>query len=988
MGPGAKGSVIITKSAVLCAVVTFGLCSSTEAAKNRITGISTTCAEAGSPVTLTGKGLKPGKVQVAVGDSLAEIKFIDKKSLTFALPMDAAGGSNVVRLLTIKGREKGRVLFQVGQCTGSEPVGFLLPGKAKAPALGATFDLPAVPVVAGQIADGLILSRLDVHLAPGATVGQINAALQLVNGRIVTMLRDFPGMTIAIPPQPDAEALQIVADILNAAPGISLASLAYEPTPDVLPPDAGGDPGLEQLLAFLPTRFPAAWNAASLATNDCASRKVIVLVPDHFRVPRTDGYTNFTPAEIPFFTLDNPATNTNAVTHGYDVITTMAGRFDGKNPTGANPFPECLDILAVQVAGISLEQSMINQRLSFPVTGKFIYSSSLGRAFTCISTNCANTINKLHVLGLGFSTSDWKAMTASRWDDFFAAQAAGNERGDFLTMVYPGNGVSRFTGQVGAATFPDPSLGFVSDTNLWDATVDGFPSLTVTNNNLTIFAAYLRVRGTDMLGPEDNVLIVGSTFNGLKFDDLGESVFSDSDPDVKAVGENVFMLDGTFQNGTSFAAPQVAGLASYLWLLSPELRNNRPSQITRRAILENARDAALTTGIIDAYATILSLDQAVLPTPASAPVRLAILDVMFDDNKFDETDLEAFVAAFTNSMAGTKMDYSRHDLNGDGFTGGMSTERFDLDRQGSTQFGATLYTIVTQTIEAQTVAFSEKALTDLQILCYCAYSDLYTGTAANREALLTGLCGGIQVSVLPAQATLAPTATQQFAATVTDTSDPRVTWTLPSGGGTIDTNGLFTAGTTAGAFPVRATSVADITQFGEAQVTIVVSNSPLRIKFAETTAGFITTNEDFSIPPTLPFQRSLSSDGNSIDYTMDVTGNNITFDVSATTVEFRGVRVLISAVFDVTVPTTVTVTVNPNWETCGGPGSGVLITADAAGADAAYGINCPNEIPGLITQASTDVPGPSTVNMSIDMGVSGTAGGNGNAVTFNFSPTP
>src|SRR5258708_36110192 len=37
--------------------------------------------------------------------------------------------------------------------------------------------------------------------------------------------------------------------------------------------------------------------------------------------------------------------------------------------------------------------------------------------------------------------------------------------------------------------------------------------------------------------------------------------------------------------------------------------------------------------VIDAYATILSLDQATLPTTNSAPVRLAILDANNDGNR-------------------------------------------------------------------------------------------------------------------------------------------------------------------------------------------------------------------------------------------------------------------------------------------------------------------------------------------------------------------
>jgi hypothetical protein len=56
-------------------------------------------------------------------------------------------------------------------------------------------------------------------------------------------------------------------------------------------------------------------------------------------------------------------------------------------------------------------------------------------------------------------------------------------------------------------------------------------------------------------------------------------------------------------------------------------------------------------------------------------------------------------------------------------------------------------------------------------------------------------------------------------ATVTNfITDGSVTWTAT--GGTIDPNGLYTAGTTAGTFTVTATSVEDRTQSASATVTI------------------------------------------------------------------------------------------------------------------------------------------------------------------------
>jgi hypothetical protein len=83
----------------------------------------------------------------------------------------------------------------------------------------------------------------------------------------------------------------------------------------------------------------------------------------------------------------------------------------------------------------------------------------------------------------------------------------------------------------------------------------------------------------------------------------------------------------------------------------------------------------------------------------------------------------------------------------------------------------------------------------------------------------------VTVSVSPTSVTLNTGATQQFTATVTGTSDTRVTWSVPGGAanGTIDASGLYTAPATApnpATVSVVATSVADSTKSASASVTI------------------------------------------------------------------------------------------------------------------------------------------------------------------------
>jgi hypothetical protein len=278
---------------------------------------------------------------------------------------------------------------------------------------------------------------------------------------------------------------------------------------------------------------------------------------------------------------------------------------------------------------------------------------------------------------------------------------------------------------------------------------------------------------------------------------------------------------------------------------------------TVRAIRANAR-----TGIIDAYATILSLDAAAVPDAANAPIRKAILDVN-DDGRFDHVDLAEFVARYFDGTTGELLEpssasHGRFDLNGDGFTGGSRTDRFDLDRVGSTQFGATSYGVVTQTIEGAAVTFTETSLTDLHVLCYYAYSSLYEGDVTERRELLAGKCSDVTVTVVPAAVTLSPGEFQQFTAIVTGAAISDVVWTGAS------PTGVFTAGNTPGTFTVRATSIADPSTFDEATVTVVA-----QVPEVPVLAGHVT------------FRHEL----NRVNFTQNTF---VTFDVRGQGVQFSG----------------------------------------------------------------------------------------------------
>jgi hypothetical protein len=654
------------------------------------------------------------------------------------------------------------------------PEGVVLEGGADSKAVEAATNLPPVAVPENEVEDGIIITRIDVVLDPNATVDQVNAALGSAQAGIVSMRRGSPFVTVAIPPLTSLVEIQNLVQLLRSAPGILFAFLGQESRPQRSPFDSV-DPlttnsqeatrALNNTIKHLsPTRFPAAWNAEALLSG-CQGGRVTVLVADFFGsiLPTMPGL-NFA-QQIPYFTGDFPRFTSSGyapvveLRHGYWVTATLGALFDKNVPTGANPFAECIDFRLVHMGGLTYEQQVEHIANAMPA-GQFIMNQSFGWA-TDSDTYKPETV-KAQIpspFTRAIIANQWKLATKSRWGDFLVTVAAGNNRTTLLAKVYSGVTGSFFMNYASLASFPGSLVTFMRDESLWapKSPYEKWPPLRATLEDVARFNAFVNlISPADISEPAENVLMVGSTTSDFMPGALIEADSSNTGPDVKAVGKVTVECPGKTlrypgsdcidREGTSYAAPQVAGLASYLWLLSPELRA-QDTRVTRQAIMENVRDSdsSAVPNVIDALAAVLSLDQPSLPSPTTAPVRLAIMDVN-DDKAFDETDLSSFRSAYFDDATGTlkepkERDYRRYDLNGDGFTGGSKTERFDLDRVGSTQFGKTNYSEFSKDIKGVPTTFKEKELTDQQILCYYAYSSLYQGKNPDRrDELLAGIC--------------------------------------------------------------------------------------------------------------------------------------------------------------------------------------------------------------------------------------------------------
>lgn len=644
-----------------------------------------------------------------------------------------------------------------------------LAGDGASRAGAAMVNVAAQPAADADIDNGLILTRLDVVIDADATVAQVNAALASVGATAITAARvGSLAMTVAVPRQANADALAALAATLEAQPGI----LAALPGPQAMlalapPPPANGD---ANFLYLQRARFPAAWNARAAAGN-CANNKITVIVADAFEHPADALYTEF-PTQVPGVTGLGSGSPSDAVhDHGRDVLTTLAAKLDATVPTGAHPLPDCLDLKAVRVIG-GLNPYAITAEIEAALaasSGKAVVNASFGWSDACGAPDESGVHPPCTLANLSApkarARAIWAALQrmslAAFADRALVVSAGGNEAKLPIAAAYVGSGIAGFGSAFNVAATADSAMSFASNTALWEPTpvctaAPCLPSLTATPADVSNIARVLANLGQSSAPRAANVLIAGSVDNFF----LQTSTFSDPGATVLAVGEGIpTLVVGVPTEGTSFSAPQVSALAAYLWLLSPDLRG-RPASETAAAIKANASNAlvidgvTIADGLIDAYATVLSLDETVAVTPATAKIRLAVLDVagqldaggdVIGDGRFDLADLQAFRAVYLDAagvaIEPTTRAYSRFDLNGDGFTGGSRTTRMDLDPSGSTRFGAPQLTTFSGQAGGAVRTYNEQAITDALALCFFATSALYTGAdLAARDALLSQLC--------------------------------------------------------------------------------------------------------------------------------------------------------------------------------------------------------------------------------------------------------
>lgn len=650
-----------------------------------------------------------------------------------------------------------------------EEAGVLLPGEPLARASEAAYDLDIrIAYPAGAVAEdpdllygGQVLrTEIELILEPDATVAQMNELLDTYDSQIVSMLPDNIVFVIRVPDPGSIEALNDLVADLRAEPIVWLASKsviveeqepvydavmgqvtdagkstdinasgkgasrfeAYTGSADFQPGGIQQIPGhttaMSRIDHHLAARAHAAWNLRS-AIVDMDQRPYIVIA-DYFGdgVPGAGYNASFHNADF---------ANSTAFHHGYHVLGIINGMYDrvealeaGSNDV-AGMFPERLFVRAVDIADPLLNTwprrmnaiiSRINTILEEDRQARIVVNTSLNSRNLASQNDVAISWitrvrrDSVHTRNTGLETR------------FIHLTSTGNNR------IVDGNIVS----------WPAQDNSMFNHAALLDLTLDNrtVPRLTNTivieNRVNTPHADTEQLRRRPMPGCASNRSIMGGTLSAM-----GSSVWSFGDCLVPAAtGCQTYRSDphASFLSGTSMATPQAAGLAAYLWGVNPNLSVSNVMDIMfNTAVADTSRT---TPGfncheerpqqVIDAYAAVLAA--------GAGNARLALLDVN-GDGAFDHHDLEIIIDSLQQRNGA--LDYSRFDLNGDGFTGGEGTDRFDLDMNGQ-------HTVIWESLEGEYVSFDERYLTDMDVLCYNAYSDLYEGDQTERLELLFGLC--------------------------------------------------------------------------------------------------------------------------------------------------------------------------------------------------------------------------------------------------------
>jgi Subtilase family len=682
-----------------------------------------------------------------------------------------------------------RWTLSTGATLFTPPSGILLSGSPNDMALLAvkdyqssskvlTSDIQIVPKSTIQ----LVLSRIGVGFKPGTTVSQINDLLRILNAGIDRSFENVSMIYLAIPNPGSIANLLAIWQVIEAYPFVDAVTLATLSELDFLPAPFEtlplSVPNSAQLVDFdhqIAAKALPAWNAVEALSSSSTSNRTLLpnlVVADAFGLGVPDasfhkGLTflnqnSFSPADL------NNLSFVDCIAkqcyHGYHVLGIVgASNDDGRipllgfnRPTGLIPVIPGNSQRKYSTEIVNVLNSSYAQHNSAAASVRALIKQNKN---VVLNTSYSETdlveFSYLDAI-LKFTTqSSFKLFKEREWlKSVCDATATGYDCTNYNKLVIHTSSAGNVKPSYLSATAE-----FASGWN--SAAVNGKLSNTLVVENR-------QVNNSTSTGPYADCLSSRS-FTGGNISAIGSRVSTPSTQPIQGVLSNPQSNAGILSygdnlgnlaqiSGTSMSAPQVAGFATYLWSFNGALSATQivDKVKTHAAALAGCGGAPM----IDVYTTLLSMDTS--ETIGDSAVRLALLDVdgatagsgRRGDGQFNAVDLRLWAFMLLPSIVAppAARDYSRFDLNGDGFTGGQTNRaKFNLDMSYDSS-GASTYSTISRNIGSTNILFNESTLSDLQILCFYAYSPtLYSQTKADldeRDELIGQHCGAKPVVTL------------------------------------------------------------------------------------------------------------------------------------------------------------------------------------------------------------------------------------------------
>lgn len=618
-------------------------------------------------------------------------------------------------------------------CSTSTPVG-LIPGDptqslgSSPGVVGSVPVLDSTHVSCDASQNCTVRDALTVQFADGTQIGQANALLTSLGATVVSMTPGSTFVALHISDPGSLSAYMAIISQLQANPLIVVAEPVTIPEAATLPSSyTTADPKLDYLLAV---RQAAAWSLWQ-ARGPKNPHPPTIFIADLFagNPPVSGAFSlNFIPggAYKIGLTSNTPAQSSclsTTPTHGWTVLSAVAASFNGAAPAATGLEPIGLNVIVWNYCRYAPTYAQIVSELSNAAqSGPIIVSSSIyarGSSNTTLASSASVQAQAGDWLKALRGTTIQTPSGLETSNNFWVYAAAGNNRavsGAQSSLNTP-FAYAAEVGLSGAAPMTNETTVGSTDVSA-PASLAPLPATAPSS-----FSAPFTSASTGMYAVAGSISPSNCTSNAgavWAFIDSGTSTSCEA--------------------GTSFATPQVAGLAAFLSAMSD-------GSLTLKDINQRILDTANATGnsipVIDSYAALMTLDSNA-SSAARAPFRTSLLATASGDTDFDETALTDIVQHLVSGAG--KLDYSRYDLNGDGYTGGTTTAPLDLDASYQAGTPSSLYSTVLETLNGQVVDFDETNLTDAQVACYYAYSPLFKQKSASDQrstilAPIAATCG-------------------------------------------------------------------------------------------------------------------------------------------------------------------------------------------------------------------------------------------------------